>query len=221
MPIVGLVRYFLKMLADQGQIRLTQKGRLPIKVVTELYNQGFVKHYYVEKKYVKVFREDYVSSAYFTRIFTSKAGLVKKRGNKLSLTAKALKILDNNELLFKTILDTFFRKYTWTEMDTYLDKAIGRYGFIFSLALLGKYGQQPRSEELYADNYFQAFPELLLEPVEPEWLLRGAYTYRTFDIFMTYFGVAEVLRQSFSTPDLIQATPLFSKIFTVLPHQQD
>src|SRR5690625_3269443 len=68
-PIVSQIKCFLKMVGEQGQIRLTAKGRLPIKEVKILYNHGYIKHHFIEAGYVKTFREDYIPPVYFTRIF--------------------------------------------------------------------------------------------------------------------------------------------------------
>lgn len=216
-PILSQIRYLLHIIDRDNELKLTQKGNLPVKVVKELYEQGFLKDYWIENGYSKSFLEDRLPHVTIARILALKAGLVKKRNNKLSLTTRALKVMNNNEQFFEVIHEAFTKKYDWATLDSFPDKYVGQWGFVYNLILLKKYGHEPQSDQFYAEKYFLAYDEPLGPPADSFILINGAYSYRTFDNFMTYYGLAQVTRETNLEPKMIQATPLFLKLITVHP----
>ena len=58
-PLFNQVKYLLQLIGNSGELKLTQRGNLPIKVVAELYKQGFLKDPWVEKGFAKVYNEEH------------------------------------------------------------------------------------------------------------------------------------------------------------------
>ena len=215
-PIFNQVKYLLNLIEDRGELKLTKKGNLPVQVVVELYQQGFLKDYFIEKGFAKIVGEDHVPSIIFTKALLLVSRLVKKRNNKLSLTRRGSKILQSNELLFQEINQVYTQEYSWAYIDRYADRHIGQMGFIFSLVLLSKYGSDNKTDDFYAEKYLQAFPEFIED--FPHRYSSSAYIYRTFDQFLTYYGFIILEEKRKFEPRLVTATPLFHKMIRVHPH---
>ena len=87
-PILKQIKYLLELVDKQGELKLTTKGFLPTKIVTDIYNQKFIQDEMIESGISKLYKETDSKSINLTRILLELSGLVKKRNNKLSLTKK-------------------------------------------------------------------------------------------------------------------------------------
>jgi hypothetical protein len=223
-PILNLVKYLTRLIHEAGEMKLTNKGYLPTKIVSELYQQGFLKEEHIESKITKLYKETDSLTINLARILTELSGLAKKRNGKLSLTKSGEKIISDNDKLLKAILGTFTTKFNWAYYDGYGENQIGQMGFGFSLILLSKYGQERRLDTFYSKKYFEAFPRLL-DSIEPtfgtlEYYTTNCYSLRTFDRFMNYFGLTAMNKEGkgFDAKKYITKTELLDKLITCTPH---
>jgi hypothetical protein len=223
-PILKQVKYLLRLIEKAGELKLTQRGYLPPKIVSDIYAQGFIKDDGIESGISKSFREADIPSINLTRILVILTGYVKKRNKKLSLTKKGKTQIDNDYELLKNIFLTFGVKFNWAYYDLCGENEIGQIGFAFSLILLSKYGDIEREDAFYAEKYFSAFPHLI-EKIRPpyyqpiEIIAKNCYSIRTFDRFLDYLGLVNIKPIDRWNPEkLIKKTELFDKLIKILPH---
>ena len=219
-PLVKLVKHLLELIEQSGELKLTVKGKLPLKVVKELYEASSLKHWYIEKGRIKNYKEGDVETIILARILVELSRLIKKRNNKLSLTQKGKKIFQSNRLLFQELHQVFTEKLNWAYFDGFQDQVPGNFGYIFSLLLLSKYGEQQRPVDFYRDKYFKAFPDLLERGIDPQLATNRCYSVRTFTRFLTWYGLVSVKNGHYREPDFVQTTELFKKLIKVSPHQK-
>ena len=223
-PILKQIKYLLELVDKQGELKLTTKGFLPTKIVTDIYNQKFIQDEMIESGISKLYKETDSKSINLTRILLELSGLVKKRNNKLSLTKKGKAYIKDNYKLLMQIFIVFGTKFNWAYYDGYGQNNIGQLGFGFSLILLNKYGKEERIDKFYADKYFKAFPELI-ESIEPSQFETKAtqstrcYSLRIFDRFLNYFGLLIIHSgKEWDADKYISKTELFDKLIKVRPH---
>lgn len=223
-PILNQIRYLADLIKKNGEIKLTNKGFLPTKIVSDLYSRGFLKEEHIEKGISKLYKETDSMTINLTRILIELSGLTKKRNGKLSLTKSSKKILADNEELFRQIFLTFTNKFNWPYYDGYGENQIGQLGYGLSLILLSKYGQIKRLDSFYAEKYFMAFPKLL-DSLEPTYgtLERNStkcYSIRTFERFLDYFGLVtiEEEKKGFDSIRYITKTDLYDRLIKCTPH---
>jgi hypothetical protein len=223
-PILNQIKYLTNLIEKNGEIKLTNKGFLPTKIVSDLYQQGFLKDELIEKGISKLYKETDSMTVNLPRILIELAGLVKKRNGKLSLTKSSQKILGDNEELLRQIFLTFTNKFNWAYYDGYGENQIGQLGYGFSLILLSKYGQIKRLDSFYAEKYFMAYPKLL-DSLEPSYgtLERYStmcYSIRSFERFLDYFGLItiEEEKKGFDSIKYITKTDLYDRLIKCTPH---
>ncbi len=56
-PILNQIKYLASIISHAEELKLTKLGFLPTKVVKELYDQGFIKEYFIESGISKLNRE--------------------------------------------------------------------------------------------------------------------------------------------------------------------
>ena len=223
-PILNLVRYITDLIAEAGELKLTNRGFLPTRVVAEVYHQGFLREGFVEYRRRKALREIDVKSVHLGRILGEISGIVKKRYNKLSMTKKGEKITADNFSLLEHLFKVYCTKFNWAYLDGFGDDRIGQVGFGFSLVLLSKYGDKKRIDTFYSEKYFKAFPKLIMYIREPRYEtierhVSRCYSLRTFDRFMYYFGLIKIEQEKvFDSDKLIEKTKIFDRLITCRPH---
>ncbi|MCH8558630.1 MAG: hypothetical protein LAT84_12445 [Balneolia bacterium] len=218
-PLLRQVHYIADRIAQSGEIRLSEKGFLPVKLVADIYSQGFLKDELIEKGTSKLYKETDSMSIHLTHILMGLAGIVKKRNGKLSLTKKGEGLLKDDNQLLRLLFDTFAQKFNWAYFDGYGESPVGAFGVGYTLFLLHKYGAEVRPESFYAEKYFMAFPELI-EMVEPSFyrshdeMAYSCYNLRTFPRFLYYFGLisTDIIR-SFTEESKVSKTELLDKLF--------
>lgn len=227
-PLFNQVKYFMNLLKDNGEIKLTVKGFLPTKVVKDIYQQGYLEEFQFKNGISKLYKELDSMTVNLTRLLAEVAGLTKRRNGKLSLTKKGEKLLSDDYQLLIELLKNYAMKFNWPYYDGYGDNQIGQFGFGFSLILLNKYGHEQRLSQFYSDLYFKAFPELQEQLVTNEYVdvkeqLKRCYALRTFDRFMAYFGMIEIEKEgkSLISDVKITKTELFDKLIIVRPHVKE
>lgn len=222
-PLLNQTKYLLQIVNDSVELKLTTKGFLPTKIVSDIYNQEFIKDEMIESGISKLYKETDSNSINLTRILLELSGLVKKRNNKLSLTKKGKTEFNDNHKLLKSIMLTFGTKFNWAYYDGYGENEIGQLGFGFSLILLSKYGSAKRLDLFYGKKYLTAFP-MLLARIEPskfstrEEQVYRCYSLRTFDRFLDYFGLIKIdSKNKWDSEKFIKKTDLFDKLIKVRP----
>lgn len=223
-PILNQIKYLTDLIDKTGEIKLTKMGFLPTKIVSAIYEQGFLKEEFIEKGISKLYKETDSLTIHLTRILIEIGGLIKKRNGKLSLTKSSKKLLGDNYELLRLILMTFATKFNWAYNDGYGDNQIGQLGYGFSLILLSKYGQEKRLDSFYSEKYFKAFPQLL-DSVEPNYgtlekYTTNCYSVRTFDRFLDYFGLIKIEEEGKRLDSIkhISKTDIYDRLIKCMPH---
>jgi hypothetical protein len=210
-PIIKQIKYFISIINEIGEIKLTKAGYLPPIIVKEIYSKKIIIDRMIELGVTKLTKEEDVDNILLTRILCDLAGIIKKRNNKISLTNNAIKIIDSNEI-FEKILYAAFKKYNWAYFDYFENTEIGQFGNNYSLYLLCKYGNEWKEDDFYANLYFKAFPHIIgNEKAESSYAF---YVNRTFRHMLKYFGFIEY-KESKLDIGKIRTTDLFRKYITI------
>jgi hypothetical protein len=142
-------------------IKLTKQGNLPVKLVSQVYEQRFITEPFVEEGLRKLYKKEDFMAINVCHIVLNFAGLVKKRNNLLSLTAKGRKVISNRVEFLRIVLQTFALRFNWASLDGYGNSRTGQFGFGYTLLMLNKYGNEFKPVEFYSDKYMVAFPALI------------------------------------------------------------
>lgn len=196
-PLLNLVLAFLNRLKDIGELRLTAKGNLPRKLVLELYDLGHIKQYGVDEGIFKINKEADAIYIHQTRLLCDLSGFIKKRKNKISLTAKGKKLLnhpDKSDLL-KSLFISNIHKFNLGYFDGYPESTGLQVTFGYTLYLLLKYGKEERNVSFYADKNIKAFPHLL-QDFQHHWLTQeetyaSSYKIRIFERLLVLYGLVD------------------------------
>ena len=224
-PILNQIKYLSKIIIREGELTLTKLGFLPVKVIKELYDQGFMKEDHIERGISKLNREMDSTAIHIARVLIEIAGLAKKRNNKLSLTKKGEKILSDNSQLCQLIFKIYGEKFNWAHLDGYGENQIGQLGFGFSLILLNQYGSKQRTDKFYSEKYFKAYPMLMENIQVPTYTTierstGHCYSIRTFDRFLHFFGCVKMEQErGMDAEKFIVKGDVFDKLIGILPHQ--
>lgn len=221
-PIFQSIHHLLSIIVEQGELKLTTKGYLPIKVVGIICENSLVKDEFLKyRSSLKFLKESDSMIISTSRIIAEIAGLIKKRYNKLSLTEKGKKIYQNNHSLLVAILSAFTNKFNWAYYDGYGDNFIAQMGYGFSIYLMSKYGDEKRLADFYAEKYFKAYPKLILSqaPSYYKSLMDysiDCYNVRTFDRFLYYLGVVTISSdKEWGSKQYVIKKDLFDNLFQV------
>ena len=211
-PLLRQVKSLCSTVKSEGYVKLTATGNLPLRVVTEMYKLG-VPFYYYEKYPTRLRKETDSDTVHFARLVAEMGGLVKKRGNSLTVTKKGENCLLDNHLLLQSILVTLGYKLSWGYLDGYEDERIGQYGFGFSLMLFALFGDEKRGGQFYSKIYFDEFRHLCYNERN-----YSCYAFRTFDRFMENLGLVNIEGDRFCFMKdgyLVNKTALFDKMITL------
>jgi hypothetical protein len=221
-PFFKISEELLKIIKRDGFIKLTPLGALPKKVLTELYEYKFILEQLIESGINKLWREDDCITIKTARIVCTSTNLVKKSNGKLLLTKNGERYIksENRVELFKVIFLIFTEKYNWGYSDGYTDEPVGQYGYLFSIFLLKKFGENENLENFYASKYLKVFEKFITlfdeDYSTPEDQFNSCYYLRTFERFTDWFGFTKTIgnRSLFSEQKIkIIKTELLDKIF--------
>lgn len=224
-PLLNQIKYIIELITEKGRLKLTAKGFFSKKIVTDIYQQGFLKDYLIEKGYKKRRLEKDIPVINLARNLLEMSGIAKKRHGYLSLTKKGEKTVPDNFALLTAILKTFFTKFNWGYYDRYDNDEAGRLGIGFTLILLSKYGNKKRSPVFYADKYYKAFPFLIDKFMyttysTPEKSASRCYSLRSFEKYLNYLGLItlEGVHGLFDEIQYMKKTKLFDKLIKIKPY---
>lgn len=226
MPLFRQIMELTSILADEGKIKLTTTGALPLAVVRRVYSVG-VPDKYIENYPKKRLTEADSESVQRTLVMLKILSATKIQKGVMTLTARGKKLLKDKHQLISQLLQVFTYQFNWAYFDRFYDEdmEVGRTGVGFSLAMVAKYGSQWKRDNFYAQKYFEAFPMLAMDKRWSEEVPgENCYTIRTFDRFMLEFGLIEMKDEKvpnnesailqFKIHTYIRKSELFDKIFT-------
>lgn len=185
-PILQQVICLCGFLREEGPVKLTATGNLPLRIVKAMESVG-VKDWYYEKYPNKLRKETDSTSVRIARILTVYSGIARKSNNSLCLTKNGEKIIRDNHSLLGAIVEAYVYKFCIGSFDGYEDDRIGQHGLGLSLLLVDRFGDEPREALFYADRYFDIFP-FLCEGISSA----NSYSLRSFGRFMLYLGLVNV-----------------------------
>ena len=219
-PLFRQVNYLIETLQQEGKLKLTATGKLPPKLVKELYPLGYPE-YTIEKGISKLSKETDSESVQLVHILLKLSRIVKEQKQVMTLTKNGQKItLDDNQLIQELML-SFSLKYNLAYLDAFQSETIGGLGIGYTLLLLSKYGETWRTHLFYAEKYFKAFPFLLEDCHSPyrSPLEVGAscYSSRVFLRFLLKMGLIDYSSRWEQYTEIIQIkkTPLFDNWISV------
>lgn len=222
-PLFRQIKRLLEIIEKEENLKLTQTGNLPPRIVKEVYSAGAPEPH-IQSGIVKLRTEKDSVSVQMARIAVELMGAVKKRNNTLSLTKKGKEFMKDNRKLLSGLLIVMFTKYNPAYFDFYSSENIGYVGLGFNLVLLHKYGKKDQKDTFYSDKYFKAFPLLLGEVAEgyssQEEVATYCYSHRIFDVLFYHFGLVTIDERNRYSPNhakLIHKTPLFDALFIIKP----
>lgn len=217
MPMMKVLITLLLRIAEQKEMKLTQTGNLPRKIVQELYHL-----YNADKpsKYDRVpLSENDWGIIMEIHFIIRDIGWCKKRNNKISLTNVGKKLLEKPRAeLFEAFLKFQLFKVNIGWNDGYPDSPGMQACLPFALFLLYKYGKEQRFDHFYSSAYLKAFPAILEEfpgnhYSPPEEQFKRAYNFRFIYLFNTYDWIKISPTKLYSEPEQLIATDLFFEIF--------
>jgi hypothetical protein len=209
---------------DSGRgLKLTQKGNLPRKVVSQIYDLPLITWKDYGHKPATVPNElDYFPAA-MAHALIKLSRVVKTRKNALHLTTDGKKCMQDNWLMFQSLFRTFTSNYNKGYFDYYGENNIGNLGILFVIYLLDKFGDNKQESKFYAGLYFKAFPDLIREVSHiryssSELVATDCFEHRVFTRGLSMFGLIEMetlqgknLREKY----LIRTSSLFHKVFEI------
>lgn len=197
-PLLVLSDLLIAEIQKSGELKLTQKGNLPIAVCTRFVERNLISSPHL--KYIKKLNEDNLTFIWVIKDHLLVTGLAKKRNNKLSLTknGKLYTEMPNSERLH-SLFSFMTNRFNWQNLYGLEDDGQnGQLGWAFSLFLFLKHGNQPRNALFYAEKWMKALQTgWWKERNNPAYdrdiqLIEHAYMIRFFESFAQWFGLAHV-----------------------------
>ena len=178
-PIMRQVLHLMDILC-KGDLKLTNQGYIPPKIVSELYDLGI--HSW-SSDYYNHLTEARSEEVQTLRVVLKQCGLIKTLLGKMSLTAKGKKLLPDHNKLMSTVIVFLMDDYNTAWLDAYEDYRTGNIGRCYSLWLLHHFGSDWRHEAFYESEYAKAFPRL--DATQGYWC-------RVFQRLFRLIGICEI-----------------------------
>jgi len=204
-PSDSRLLFLFQKLADNvgGEgIKLTAKGNIPPKIcksIAEEYKAfgGFS----LEVLEHKINREDDFYDLEVVHILAKQSGLVRKLKGRLLMTKLGAELVAKGEwpTLYLMLFKAQVRKFNWGYGDGFPDVNFFQEAFTFTLYLLTKYGDKPRSSHFYADAFINAFPAVLEEVESSRFMpaheaIDRYFTVRSIERFADFLGLVNTKR---------------------------
>lgn len=219
-PLFRQAKRLLLQIEACGELKLTAVGNLPPTLVKELYSLG-VGEWMIDEGISKLSKESDSMSVQAARMVLEISSVIKKRNNKLSLTAAGKKLLKDDYSLFWKLFTTYFERFNWGYFDGYEFDDLGRFAFPFTFILLAKFGNERRAEQFYAEHFFAAFPRLEFQferNTRQNPTLRSmisCYSNRAFSRSLKFWGVVSGESEAGVKSHLYKKTELFDKLVRI------
>jgi len=196
-PILQLFELLVDAIGEQG-LKPTAKGNLPRNFCREaaLAYWGEEK-YQSHTRYGGINREEDFADLHITRLVAELAGLIRKYRGRFILSRDCRRLLTEGgwAAIYPRLFRAYVEEFNWAYRDGYPELRLIQSAFLFTLYLLTRYGDIPRSQAFYENAFLHAFPMLLdeLPPnklFSPDETVRHAYTWRALRHFAGFLGLA-------------------------------
>lgn len=222
-PVIKICTLIIDAVRAENGLKLTPGGKLPRKIVNEIYNLNIYSENNITDHNKGTLNElDYVPAA-ITNALMKLSGLVMIRKNRLQLTKAGKSLEGNSEMLFQSLFATFATNFNKGYLDRYESDRIGNLGTLYTVYLLILFGKKLKEASFYAQLYFKAFPELIKEITfhpfsTPEKSAYDCFIYRTFNKGLLLFGLVEIEYEGkdyLNRKMYIKASEIFHHIFKI------
>jgi len=221
-PVITLFSALVDGIGEAG-VKTTARGNLPRKLCREAAVAYWGEEQHRKRtEHVRINREDDFYDLHALRLVAEMAGLIRKYRGRFVLTRKCRDTMQRSGMagIYPQLFRTFAAQFNWGYGDGHQDLPFIQHTFLFSLYLLYRYGSEERPVRFYEQAFLQAFPALLDE-VEPrlyssvEDIARRCYSWRTFDRFAGFFGLAHIRKGGgllSDEKDTVAKTPLLEYV---------
>lgn len=103
---------------ENGQLKLTNTGNLPLRVVREMYQVGISERYY-ERYPDKRIKETDARFVMIARDLATVSGIILHRKNTLVISGKGEKLLADRQQLLETLIRDFVHRLNLSQYDGY------------------------------------------------------------------------------------------------------
>jgi len=197
----GIMLIFIPLAEAIGEsgLKATAKGNLPLKFCKAMAEQLRQNESGVRRLLIGgISSEVDLDPLHCTRLTAQFAGLIRKYRGKFVLTRKCrdMLALKDNGGIYLELFKAYTTQFNWSYRDRYPEAPIVQHSFLYTLFLLGSFGEIERPQRFYEDRFLAAFPMALEMFPEnpyntPEESARRCYFLRSLERFAVYFGLAE------------------------------
>ncbi|MBP9479401.1 MAG: hypothetical protein KBF12_12365 [Sebaldella sp.] len=222
-PFLNSIKYFLNMINNHGEIKLTSIGNIPPVHVKSQYEQHFILEDAIESGVTKLVKETDSETVHLTKVISYVSKLVKTKNNNISLTKLGKAILDDDFELLKSIFIGFYQNYNLAYMDTFPEFDFSQV-FPFFILLLEKYGDKEREINFYYLKMIKAFPALHVPSDLDDYPDHSStdfnkdcettFRLRLIERFLVYFNFIKYNKKKLT----IEKSELFDEVFLVIPN---
>lgn len=195
LPFIRFCMQFLKGMLPSKSYKLTKTGNLIRKVLHQLYDYRIYTDEYIDDGTRKIMQEEDFYQAHLAHTLLKMGGVVRKQHNKLLITKKGEKLMEDEGKLYLQLLKAYTTKFNWSYM-SYDPESVAQLGWAYTMFNLIKHGKEERRVEVYAEAYLQIFPNQLKEFTgtysAPKEQFLACFRNRFFGTFNNIFGFAEV-----------------------------
>ena len=156
------------------------------------------------------------------RLTMELGGLIRKYRGRFLLTRNGRDRFERHGAagLYPALLQAYAHKMNWGYDDGYPEVPMLQHSFLFTLHLLGQFGDTWRPTTFYAEAVLRAFPPLIVDFADdrfftPEEQFHHAYALRTLTRFAAPFGLVEFAptdADDFKSPRQVRRRPLLQKV---------
>jgi hypothetical protein len=198
-PILSLFSMLAEAIGKKG-LKPTAKGNLPRKVVREVGLAFLGQDGYRDRTlFGGMNKEKDFPELEATRIVAQLAGLIRKYKGRFILGRECRKLMAGSgfKAIYPKLFRTYLETFNWDFRDAFREAPLIQQTALFSLYLLARYGDSPRSQVFYEDCFVRAFPQAVAQIIptpysrNPEEELRAAYTRRILNYCFEFFGLAK------------------------------
>jgi len=197
----GIMRIFIPLVEAIGEsgLKTTAKGNLPLKFCKAMAEQIRQQHTGIRRLRIGgISSEVDLEALHCTRLVAQLAGLIRKYRGKFVLTRKCrdMLALKNNGAVYLALFKAYTTQFNWAYRDGYAEAPIVQHSFLYTLFLLGSFGDVERPQCFYEDRFLAAFPMALDLFPETSYSTteddaRRCYFLRSLERFAVFFGLAE------------------------------
>jgi hypothetical protein len=203
---------------ENGKLKLTKTGNLPLKVVREIYLAG-VTDWYHEKYPDKKILETDAKFVMIARDLATVSGIIRKQNNALMITRKGEKLLADRQLLLETLIRDFVHRFDPDRYDGYhINPGLGYRDAGLSLLLFDKVRKQMPGKTPADMDYVKAYFDIRTGEYDGR-VSKRCYLFRTYQNFMELFGLVTTeekwIMEEVQSLVTIKPTPLFDRMIFI------